>query len=71
MGEMTLFYRDLYPNWGIQETSTDVVPEPDDQDALNESETVAENTNVTKASKKNLLLAIVIIVCAVIFLGAA
>lgn len=71
MGEMTLFKKDLYPNLGYRETSTEAIPEPDDQDSLGEDATKAGNMSTKSASKFNIILGVVIVICLIVFLGAA
>lgn len=70
-GEMSLFFRDLYPNMGARETSTEAIPEPDDQDSLGEDAAAAESTSIKSASKFNLIIAVVLIICLIVFFGAA
>ena len=62
-------YADLYPGWGVIDTSTVAVPETDDQDALNENVIVAENSDMKNASKKNIMIALVVLVALIIFFG--
>lgn len=71
MGAMELYLKDLYPGIGAQETSTEVIPEPDEQDALGEDKTTAEATKEGWAGTKKIVLAVIIILCLVVFLGAA
>lgn len=67
-----LFYNDIYPGYKPgTETSTNVNPQADDQDALNEDTKVAEKADVNNASKKNVLLAFGVLVALIIFLGGA
>ena len=61
--------RDLYPTMGMTETSTDVIPEVDDMDALNEDVKTAGESNVHFARGKNILIAVGIFIAVIIFLG--
>lgn len=70
-GEMRLFFKDLYPNMGVQETSTEAIPEPDDQDSLGEDATKAEHTSIKSASKFNILIAVILVICLIVFFGVA
>lgn len=66
---MNFSMRDLYPNMGGLETSTSVNPEPNDQDVLNEDYDTAQKASQTKASKKNIFIALILLVALIIFLG--
>ena len=66
---MRFSMKDLYPNYSGAETSTMVVPEKDDQEALNQESKIAEETSQTQASTKNVLIALAIGVALVVFLG--
>lgn len=68
---MELYLRDIYPANGAQETSTEVIPDPDEQDALGEDRAVAEATKDTWAGSNKILIAAIVIVCIIIFFGAA
>lgn len=68
---MDFLMRDLYPTVGMAETSTEVIPEPDDQSALTENIENAEKVSTAKASKKNILIGFAILVFLVVFLGGA
>lgn len=69
MGEQKYALADLYPNFTGVETSVLANPEPDDQDALNEDITVAEESTQLTASKRNIFIALFIFVALIIFLG--
>ena len=71
MGEMMFSLKDLYPNLKTtsEETSVKANPETDDQVALNEDVAVAEKSDQTNASRKNVFLAIVIMIALVVFFG--
>ena len=60
---------DLYPNFGGADTSTIVTPEVNDQEALNEDVKIAEESSYTESSKKNIFIALGIIIALIIFLG--
>ena len=60
--------RDVYPNLGAVETSTAVNPEADDQEALNQNPEEAQQAG-RNASKRNVFLAIGVIIALIIFLG--
>lgn len=68
-GELAFSFKDLYPSWAGIETSNLATPEVDDQEALNESVEVAEESTTTEAKKKNILIALGVIVALVIFFG--
>ena len=71
MGAMELYLKDLYPGIGMQETSTEVAPNPDEQDALGEDKSTAESTKEGWAGTKKIILAVIVIVCLIVFFGAA
>lgn len=64
-----LYLKDVYPNMGKVETSTNVTPDVSDQDALNEDVAIAENASVTESGSKKILIALGILVLVVVFLG--
>ena len=67
-----LYYNDLYPQAKPgTETSTNVNPDSNDQDALNEDTKVSEKADVNNASRKNVLLAFIALAAMVILLGGA
>lgn len=68
MGEMAFSMKDLYPTYGGGETSTEVLPEQDDMDALIENDKDAEEVS-RGARGKNILIAVGVLVSLVIFLG--
>ena len=43
MGELGFSYKDLYPSYGGDETSTEAIPDENDMDALNENADDAEH----------------------------
>ena len=67
--EMVFSMSDLYPNWGGIDTSQLAVPETDDLEALNEDADVAEESKTTTASRKNIMLAFVVLIALVVFFG--
>lgn len=67
--ELNFSMADLYPNWGGIDTSQLAVPETDDLEALNESEKVAEESKVSTASNKNIILTIGVFIALVVFFG--
>lgn len=69
MATLNYSVRDLYPTMGVTETSTDVIPEVDDMDALNEDVKTAGESNVRFARGKNILIAVAIFIAVIIFLG--
>ena len=69
MGSLDFNMRDLYPTMGINETSTDVIPEADDMEALNENAGDAQTASTHFARGKNILIAVGVIVALVVFLG--
>ena len=63
-----LRFADVYPDFA-EDTSTSVVPDVDDKEALNENTQVAENATTTESSRKGILLGGVILICLIVFLG--
>jgi len=69
MGSLNFSMRDLYPTMGITETSTEVIPEADDMDALNENVKDAQEASKTFARGKFMLVSVVVLLGVVFFLG--
>ena len=70
-GSMDFAYGDAYPNiTGITETGLLSNPDKEDQEALAESETNADKTDITQPRKYTILIAIGLIVALVVFFGA-
>ena len=68
MGELGFSYKDLYPSYGGDETTTEAIPDENDMNALNENADDAEKA--TKGARpKNLVIAAVVMIAAVVFLG--
>lgn len=67
--ELGFAYSDLYPNWGGIDTSQLATPEVDDQDALNEDTNISEKASSTESSKRNIFLALAVLLGLVIFFG--
>ena len=68
MGELGFSYKDLYPSYGGDETSTEAIPDENDMDALNENADDAEKA--TKGARpKNLVIAAFVLIAVVVFLG--
>lgn len=67
--ELGFSMSDLYPNYGGVDTSTVVNPEADDQDALNEDTKIAGASSSKEARKKNVFLALAVLVALIIFFG--
>ena len=68
MGELGFSYKDLYPSYGGDETSTEAIPDGNDMDALNENADDAEEA--TKGARpKNLVIAAVVMIAVVVLLG--
>lgn len=67
-GSLLYNMRDIYPSYGGEETSTQALPDADDMSALAENEKDAVN-NGRGASGKNIVIAVIIMVAAVVFLG--
>ena len=65
-----LYFKDLYPNFSGVDTSNLATPSTDDQDALGEDVEIAEKVTTTESSKKNILLALAVLVALVVFFGA-
>lgn len=69
MGSLNFSMRDLYPNMGITETSTEVIPEADDMDALNENVKDAQEASKTFARGKFMLVGVGVLLAVIFFLG--
>ena len=68
MGELGFSYKDLYPSYGGDETSTEGIPDENDMNALNENADDAEEA--TKGARpKKLVIAAVVMIAVVVFLG--
>lgn len=67
--ELGFAMADLYPNYGGVDTSTLATPEVDDQEALNESPDLADAGVPNHARKKNVFLALGVMVALVVFFG--
>lgn len=63
-------FKDVYPSYVGNETSTEVIPEENDMEALVENGKDAEEVG-RGARTKNILIATGILVALVIFLGGA
>lgn len=70
MGEMNFSLRDIYPEYYGTETSVEVVPDADDKQALSEGGTEAVNSDNKRARGKNIVIAVLVLVAVVIFLGS-
>ena len=66
---MNFNFKDLYPNMGVAETSTEVIPSADDMEALNENAQESATASLRHARGKNILIAVGILLGLVIFLG--
>ena len=70
MGELGFSYKDLYPSYGGDETRTEAIPDENDMDAVNENADDAEKA--TKGARpKNLVIAVVVMIAVVVWLGGA
>lgn len=67
--ELGFALSDLYPNWGGIDTSQLATLEDDDLEAMNENADTAEASKTTTASKKNIMLAMLVMVALVVFFG--
>lgn len=67
--ELAFSMKDLYPNYSGIDTSTLATPDVSDQDALNENVKVAEESTTTEARKKNIFIALGVMVALIIFFG--
>lgn len=65
-----LYLKDLYPNYMGVDTSNLASPSVDDHDALGEDVATAEKVSLTESSKKNILLALGVLVALIIFFGS-
>ena len=68
-GEQKYMMSDLYPNFSGVNTSVLANPEPDDQDAMGEDITVAEESTSLTASKRNVFIALFVLIALIVFLG--
>ena len=68
-GALTLNFKDMYPNLGVYDTSTQVQPDASDQKALVDNQEIAEKINTEATPNKFRILGAVgiIIGIAVIF----
>ena len=71
MGQLNFNMRDLYPAIGIAETSTEVIPDVNDMDALNEDVKTAGAANNYHARGKFMLIAVAVILAVIFMLGGA
>lgn len=69
MGAMNFSRRDLYPNIFMDETSLEVNPEAEDREALAEDTTDEAKKLSHNARGKTLVIAAVILIALVVFLG--
>ena len=60
---------DLYPGF-VVDTSTSVVPDVDDKEALNEDTKTAEKATVSESSRFGIFIGIAILIALVVFLGS-
>lgn len=67
--ELGFAMSDLYPNYGGVDTSTLANPEADDQQALNENPEVADKAVTPSARKKNIFLALGVLLALIVFFG--
>ena len=70
MGEMNFNFRDLYPNMGMTETSTEAQPDADDKEVLIENAGDAAAADPKKARGLYILIGVGVMIAAVIFLGS-
>lgn len=66
-----LYLKDLYPNYSGIDTTDETIPDVSDKDALGEEMQTAEKATVKESSRKNIFLALGILICLVVFLGAS
>ena len=70
MGEMAFSLKDLYPNINSsEETSSKATPDANDQDAMGEDVKITEKADTRNASKKNVFIALILLVGLVVFFG--
>ena len=67
---MNYSYRDIYPTMGVEETSTEAIPTPTEQKALQEDEKVSQAASPKTASAKKIGLAVLLLGCVVVVLGS-
>lgn len=65
-----VYMKDLYPNMGIMETSTDVQPDPEDINTLADDGETAQNINTVGTPHKIKLFAVIAVLIGVAFLGS-
>ena len=70
-GEMTFSFNDLYPNYKTISENTDEKTNADyeDQEVLNEDLAIVEQADKTNASRKNIFVAILIMIGLVVLFG--
>ena len=66
---MDFYFNDLYPNQGFYNTRTQTIPEADDKKALAENEEASVKAKVNPKQKKNIWLALAIILIVTVLLG--
>ena len=71
MTSLNFGFRDLYPTMGVAETSTEVIPDADDMEALNENAGEAEKASKTFARGSKMLIAVGVLLAIIVFLGGA
>lgn len=64
-----LYMKDLYPNYVGTDTGINATPDVNDQDSLNENVADAEKASVNEASRKNIFIALAILLCAIVLFG--
>lgn len=70
MGEMIFSFRDIYPNMNAtEETSTKATPDANDQDAMGEDTQITEKGDMRNASRKNIFIALIILVALIVMFG--
>lgn len=68
--ELSFAMADIYPNYGGVDTSTLATPDADDQQALNENTEVAEKATANSPTKKkNIFLALGVLLALIVFFG--
>lgn len=66
-----LYMRDVYPNLRTNDTTSTTVADSDDKDALHEGKETSEKSSMDEPTSKSILLALLVLVGCVVFLGVS
>lgn len=70
MGDMNFSFRDLYPNMGYTETSTEAQPDANDKEVLVENASEAAAADPKNARGLYMAVGVAVLVAIVVFLGS-